>query len=248
MSDKELLPGTLSTNFTEEGCARFEAAWLARQNDDLPPCWQNYLPAADASCTANLILMLLKVDIEYRINAGLQSLLAEHYFEHPRLQQEDARLDAAQQLELIQWEYLQRLKRGDKPRRAEYEAAFPQHSEALRRMKPRSRCPQCHKILVLEETFQTLLCPDCGCGTSLLAATPPFDRPTSPPDVAPTNFDLCGYKLIETLGKGGMGEVYRCSDPALGRNLAIKVMKAEYQNHPAIERRFLREARITGSL
>jgi hypothetical protein len=54
--------------------------------------------------------------------------------------------------------------------------------------------------------------------------------------------------LIEALGKGGMGEVYRSGDPALGRDLAIKVMKAELRGYPEVERRFLREARITGSL
>jgi serine/threonine protein kinase len=65
---------------------------------------------------------------------------------------------------------------------------------------------------------------------------------------APTNLDLRNYQLIETLGKGGMGEVYRCCDPALGRDLAIKVMNATARLHPEVERRFLREARVTGSL
>jgi serine/threonine protein kinase len=242
------LPGTLPTNFTEEGCARFESAWLVRQNGDPPPCWQDYLPAAEATCSANLILMHLKVDIEFRIKTGLPALLSERYFEHPRLQQEDARLDAEQQVELITWEYLQRLNQGVHPRRAEYEAAFPQHADALREMKPRSRCPRCDKLIVLEETFQTLLCPDCGCETSLSSAAPALVASTSAPASAPPKLDLRDYELIETLGKGGMGEVYRCPDPALGRDLAIKVMKTEYQNHPAIEHRFLREARITGSL
>ena len=65
---------------------------------------------------------------------------------------------------------------------------------------------------------------------------------------APAELDLRGYQLIETLGKGGMGEVYRCGDPALGRDLAIKVMMAAHRGHAERERRFLREARVTGSL
>jgi serine/threonine protein kinase len=60
--------------------------------------------------------------------------------------------------------------------------------------------------------------------------------------------DLRTYELIEPLGEGGMGEVYRCCDPALSRDLAIKVMKADLHDHPQVERRFLREARVTGSL
>jgi tetratricopeptide (TPR) repeat protein len=60
--------------------------------------------------------------------------------------------------------------------------------------------------------------------------------------------DLRGYELMERLGGGGMGDVYRASDPALGRDLAVKVMKAELQGHALAEQRFLREARVTGSL
>jgi hypothetical protein len=133
MSEKPL-PGTLPTNFTDEGCARFKAAWLSRQNGDPPPSWQDHLPGPDEPHSANLILVFLKADIEFRIKKGLPALLTERYFEHPRLQQEDARLGPKQQVNLIESEYLQRLSRGERPRRAEYEAAFPQHIEALRAM------------------------------------------------------------------------------------------------------------------
>ncbi|MHB1421816.1 MAG: tetratricopeptide repeat protein [Gemmataceae bacterium] len=65
---------------------------------------------------------------------------------------------------------------------------------------------------------------------------------------ATTGLDLRGYELLDRLGGGGMGDVYRALDPALGRDLAVKVMKAEIQGYAAAENRFLREARITGSL
>src|SRR5262249_49362408 len=76
-----------------------------------------------------------------------------------------------------------------------------------------------------------------------LEASPPFVGENKTPAL-----DLRDYQLIEPLGQGGMGEVYRSCDPALSRDLAIKVMKPEFRNHPAVERRFLREARVTGSL
>ncbi|MHB1424757.1 MAG: tetratricopeptide repeat protein, partial [Gemmataceae bacterium] len=119
---------------------------------------------------------------------------------------------------------------------AEYQAAFPQHADALRELKPTSRCPRCRKMVVLDEAHQARLCPDCDGASRSIDAAPP------------TEFDSRGYQLIETLGKGGMGEVYRSCDPALGRDLAIKVMKADLRGYPEAERRFLREARITGSL
>jgi hypothetical protein len=36
-----------------------------------------------------------------------------------------------------------------------------------------------------------------------------------------------GYEVLDMVGQGGMGAVYRCGDPVLGRDLAIKVMKAQ---------------------
>jgi tetratricopeptide (TPR) repeat protein len=59
--------------------------------------------------------------------------------------------------------------------------------------------------------------------------------------------DLVGHALFERIGVGGMGEVYRCGD-ALQRDLAIKVLLAELQSNADFEERFLREARLTGSL
>ncbi len=72
-------------------------------------------------------------------------------------------------------------------------------------------------------------------------------EPSASAEAAPV-LDLRGYELLERLGGGGMGDVYRASDPALGRDLAVKVMKADLQGYAAAEQRFLREARITGSL
>jgi tetratricopeptide (TPR) repeat protein len=60
--------------------------------------------------------------------------------------------------------------------------------------------------------------------------------------------DAVGHVFLERIGVGGMGEVYRCADDALGRDLAIKVLRAELRGDAGAEERFLREARLTGSL
>jgi serine/threonine protein kinase len=60
--------------------------------------------------------------------------------------------------------------------------------------------------------------------------------------------DLRDYQLMDRLGGGGMGDVYRAADPALGRELAVKVMKDGLRLFPSAQSRFLREARVTGSL
>ena len=71
-------------------------------------------------------------------------------------------------------------------------------------------------------------------------------RPASPD--APPAAVAAGHRLFEQIGFGGMGEVYRCGDDALQRDLAIKVLKAELHGDSGAEERFLREARLTGSL
>jgi serine/threonine protein kinase len=237
---------TLDTSASEFRINRFEAAWLAWRPGESIPRWQEYLPDGEGLCNPALIFDLMQIDIEYRIKAGMPALLFERYFEHPRLQKADARLDAALQVELIHWEYQQRWDKGDRARRAEYATAFPQHADALHEMRPCSPCPRCHKIIVLEETDPSLRCPDCETDLLRTAGAPPFVAVTTT-EMSP-QFDVRAYQLMEELGKGGMGEVHRCCDPALGRELAIKVMKLQYRGIVEAERRFLREARITGSL
>jgi tetratricopeptide (TPR) repeat protein len=63
-----------------------------------------------------------------------------------------------------------------------------------------------------------------------------------------SGLDLRRYELLEELGHGGMGEVYRSRDPALGRDLALKVLAEKYRGNGEMERRFEAEACITASL
>ena len=56
------------------------------------------------------------------------------------------------------------------------------------------------------------------------------------------------YRIVALLARGGMGDVYRATDPRLGRNVALKTLpNAERGDGHAVER-FLQEARITASL
>src|SRR5438132_2016866 len=57
-----------------------------------------------------------------------------------------------------------------------------------------------------------------------------------------------GYEIIEPLGTGGMGSVYRASDRRLGRDVAIKTLPADLARDPASLARFEREARFLASL
>jgi serine/threonine protein kinase len=56
------------------------------------------------------------------------------------------------------------------------------------------------------------------------------------------------YQIIGQLGKGGMGAVYRGKDPVAERDVAIKVLPAEFQHNDEFKRRFQQEARIIARL
>ncbi|MGX1274438.1 serine/threonine-protein kinase [Streptomyces phaeoluteigriseus] len=56
------------------------------------------------------------------------------------------------------------------------------------------------------------------------------------------------YELIETVGRGGMGEVWRAMDRELGRTVAVKVLPPELTGHEDFRIRFRREARTVASL
>jgi eukaryotic-like serine/threonine-protein kinase len=75
--------------------------------------------------------------------------------------------------------------------------------------------------------------------TQVLAGT----RTASRPPRAPLHER---YRVLETLGKGGMGEVIAAHDEVLGRDVAIKRMLESDQ--PGAITRFLREAKIQGML
>jgi Tol biopolymer transport system component len=56
------------------------------------------------------------------------------------------------------------------------------------------------------------------------------------------------YEILAQIGAGGMGEVYRAHDTKLGRDVAIKVLPANFVNDPERLSRFQREARILAAL
>ncbi len=55
---------------------------------------------------------------------------------------------------------------------------------------------------------------------------------------------LGAYEILEQIGKGGMGEVYRARAVTLGRDIAISVLPSVVVQVPERLARFRREAKV----
>jgi len=67
--------------------------------------------------------------------------------------------------------------------------------------------------------------------------------------MAPTRIRNIGkYEVIDVIARGGMGVVYKATDPAMGRPVAIKMITSGFSDDPNLLQRFYREPRSTGSL
>ena len=63
-----------------------------------------------------------------------------------------------------------------------------------------------------------------------------------------TPTEVSHYRLLNRLGEGGMGVVFRAEDEQLGREVAIKLLRTEAVTSTEWLARFEREARLASSL
>ncbi len=174
-----------------------EDAWRSWRPGREPPRWPDFLPARGRPDAAEQAVYLIQTDLEFRARAGLPGLLGQPYFRHPRLVQAGVRLGAAQEVELIRWEYQQRWQNGARARAADYRVGFPEHAAALNDLRPRWTCPACRRPATApdEEVPAPLRCP--ACGADVPAAN--VFRPRAAPDPAAAADTAAGFPSLPFL-------------------------------------------------
>jgi serine/threonine protein kinase len=139
------------------------------------------------------------------------------------------------QLLLLDWDYRRRA--GDDPRAGDYHARFPSD------------------LALIEDVCREMT---EAAGSTWVGSDGPHSRhrplygtpPSALPGGAATGAQVgpARYDLLQEVGQGGIGVVFRGRDRLLGRELAVKVLRAAYRDNADARRRFAEEARVGSQL
>jgi serine/threonine protein kinase len=117
-------------------------------------------------------------------------------------------------------------------------------------MPNESTCPKCGKPVSLN-AFEGL-CPEClmQAGFGTVTGNPGEKTPSA--FVPPAPEELARHfpqlEILELLGRGGMGAVYKARQTHLDRMVALKILPSSISEAPSFSERFAREARALAKL
>ena len=199
----------------------FEKLWRAERKPaevDAVLAWsEQQHPQMDDRSRRWLITRLISLDLEYRWRNAATG------GREPTRRLEDyprafAKLGSTWPDELVAAEYRARRTWGDRPEHGPFLERFPRPHDSLKALLER------------------------------IDGKAPTGAPGAEPGTPPPEFPaLDGFEVIECLGRGGMGIVYKARQATLGRLVAIKMILADRAGPLAIER-FLVEARAVSRL
>ncbi|MGB0581724.1 MAG: protein kinase domain-containing protein, partial [Limisphaerales bacterium] len=118
-------------------------------------------------------------------------------------------------------------------------------------MNETKKCPKCEAELPADAPEG--LCPACLMENGVESEAETMASGSSP-DAGPAKITpsiarlFPNLDMLECLGQGGMGVVYKARQKQLDRLVAVKVMKSRVANDPAFAERFTREARALAKL
>jgi serine/threonine protein kinase/ABC-type branched-subunit amino acid transport system substrate-binding protein len=223
---EEMLPPSLAAR-VDAACDRFEAAWQAGQR----PRVEDYLGDAPEPERSVLLRHLIAVDIEYRQKHGEQPQAEEYRVRFPAL-------DPAWLAEAV----AAPAATGPEPAaQAQPAAGGPSPDGQTVTVQAHSiRCPHCNNpILLADNRPDEVLCP--GCGGSF--------RVRDARQTATTAMRRLGkFQLLERVGVGAFGAVWKARDTELDRIVALKIPHTGLLTEAEDLERFHREARAAAQL
>jgi tetratricopeptide (TPR) repeat protein len=194
--------------------------------------------ALSADRTAAGLVVLLLRDQERRWRAGERPRVEDYLTHHPQLAADSI-------LHLLCNEFVLRQECSEMPTSGEYQQRFPQYAEALRR--DLDRLAQLAAEALTPVSVASTVRPS-GAG-SVPATRPPGTGPAPElPWPGPEALAVPGYEVFEVLGTGGMGIVYRARQVALGRMVALKMIRHAAHTSAEARRRFQSEAEAIARL
>ena len=111
------------------------------------------------------------------------------------------------------------------------------------------QCPKCFTY----NSPDTLYCSKCGSPLDIFRGTISYPAPGKPPSdegiqFKPGDFFSRRYRIIEEIGRGGMGKVYKAEDTELNITVALKIILPKYASLPSFIEGFKRETLAARSI
>jgi WD40 repeat protein/tRNA A-37 threonylcarbamoyl transferase component Bud32 len=215
--------------WVDEMADRFESAWKQGGR----PAMADFLKQAEAAKRPALLRELIAIDLEYRWQTGERRKIEEYLDEFPELLGTDGMFPDALVL------HVSRL--GEKYENAQ--ASVREQASRATVPMPRLRCPQCgNSVVGLTPSVHEASCANCG---NSFRIEPDSSFVLAAADLPRT---LGKFQLIELLGSGSFGAVYKARDTELGRFVAVKVPRSGSLGTAEEQQRFLREAQSAAQL
>ncbi len=217
----------------DEIVERFEQAWGGADQ----PTIEELLPAHEP-LRAAVLIELVHADLEHRLRAGQAARVEEYVERFPTLVEGQSVLQ-----ELVQTEFNLRFKQEPQLLPNEYRQRFPDLPLPQAPAQGiHTHCPHCHNPIELvdESSYREILCLSCGSSFSLVSTETTATRGGGSSTIA-------HFELLEQLGMGHFGTVWKARDTQLDCLVAVKLPRSEQLDEAQTEQ-FFREARAAAQL